>query len=400
MPKVKLFHPPLYLSIFFFLLSFGGYIILNHHFARLWEKPDLQTYFIAAHDVLGGRNIYLSGHTYFNFLYTPFAALLFTPFTILPIEFFKWAMTISNIACLLLSTWLSLRFLGYQQKPQLFSTTLFLSTFLLWLEPVQQTLEYGQINLMMMAMVLVGFYLKDKPYWSGFLIGLAAAIKLTPAIFILYLFITKQTRPAIIAIMTIAITILIGYLIIPVSSHIYWSGLFLDTSRIGDPRLIGDQSLNAMLSRIFGMTQTTEFAWMVIAVAVGASGLLLATLVYATKNKLLDILIVAVTGLLISPFSWSHHWIWLAPLLIYFFHITYTKDYYYGWLGIITIYVLFGWLTPLIPNLSSMHHILNLNIPKLSIAPFLQENVYVLFGICFIGMAIISFSKNQPERHD
>ena len=396
MPKVKLFHPPIYLSLLFFLLSLGCYVVLVHHFPLIWEKPDLQTYFIAGQDILAGRNMYLSGYTYFNFLYTPFAALLFTPFAFFPLEIFKWTLTILSLFSLLLSCWVTLKFLGYKQKEMLLSTTLFLSAFLLWLEPVQQTLEYGQINLILMALILLGFRYKEKLYLSGFLISLATAIKLTPAIFIVYLFITKQVHAAAIALTTLGVTILIGFLIIPTSSHLYWHGLFLDSSRIGDVRLIGDQSLNGTLSRLFGSADAAKPYWYILGSIVGIGGLYVAKKANENKNEFLGIITCAISGLLISPFSWSHHWVWLVPLLIYFFHLTYTKHYHYGWIGILAFYILFGWLTPLIPNLSSMHHILNFAIPKFDPVSFLQQNVYVLFGIVFIltsGYCVIKRGK-------
>lgn len=383
MLQVKLFHPPLYLSLLFFSLSLAAYSVLVHHFALLWNKQDLQTYYIAAQDVLANRNIYLSGHTYFNFLYTPFTALLFTPFALLPIAVFKWSIAILSIFSLLLSCWLTLTFLGYKQRKMLLSATLFLSGFLLWLEPVQQTLEYGQINLILMTLILIGFRLREKPYLSGLSIGLAAAIKLTPAIFIAYLFLTRQTRAGMIALTTVVVTILIGFFILPASSQHYWHGLFLDTSRIGDAKLIGDQSLNALLSRMFGNEISAKPYWYILGVIFGIGGLYLAKRAYAKRHELLGILFCAFTGLLISPFSWSHHWVWIVPLLIYCFQLTYAKQYYYGWLALLALFTLFGWLTPLIPNLSSMHHIITFTTPKLRLF-YLQENAYVFFGIFFL----------------
>lgn len=398
MPKINLFHPPFFLSLFFFLLSLGGYIILVDHFPRLWEKPDLLMYYVAGQDVLAGRNVYLTGQTYFNFLYTPFSALQFAPYALFSREVLKWTMTIGSLVSLLLSTWLSLRFLAYPNTKATIATTVFLSAFLLWLEPVQQTFEYGQINLILMAIILGGYYVaKQKP--SGLLIGLATAIKLTPAIFIIYLFLTKRSHKAMLAIITIIITILVGYIVLPESSQLYWQGLFLDTSRIGDVRLIGNQSLQGMFTRVWGIHPMEKLLLNIVSMAIAIWGLVIAKQYYERKEELFSILIVAVTGLLISPFSWSHHWVWFVPLFIYFFVQTYTKQYYYGWLGLLVMFILFGWLTPLIPNLSSMTHIMQFTIPKLHQAPFLQENIYILSALLLLVVSSIALFNKRGKKH-
>ena len=66
----------------------------------------------------------------------------------------------------------------------------------LWCEPVMLNNGFGQINLLILCLVLWDFSLPEDSRWRGVGIGLAAALKVTPGIFIVYLLVTKRFRAA------------------------------------------------------------------------------------------------------------------------------------------------------------------------------------------------------------
>ena len=65
----------------------------------------------------------------------------------------------------------------------------------LFLEPVRNTLNYGQVNVALMALVAADC-LAAAPRWPrGALVGLAAAVKLTPAAFVLFFLLRRDSGP-------------------------------------------------------------------------------------------------------------------------------------------------------------------------------------------------------------
>lgn len=373
-----------YLPLLFFLASVFLFVIIIKKYPVLWSMPDLQMYYKAGKEVLSGRNVYLFGHTYADFLYTPFTALLFSFTAYFSITWFKFFIIILSFLSFVLSIWISLGLLGYKDYDKRLRLTLFASGVLLWLEPVQQTLTFGQINLILMALVMLGFLNLRNSFLCGMFIGLAAAIKLTPAIFIVYLLLTRRTGAAMSAILTFLITVIIGISFLPSSSQQYWTGLFLNTGRIGDVRLIGDQSLNGTLSRISGNIISARPYWFLSSALIAITGLCAAVNAGKKQKEFLGILLCAFTGLLISPFSWSHHWVWLVLLILYLMHQMYVRPSVNGKIVLILLFIICGWFTPLIPNLSSLPHIIHFKPPKITMILLLQQNPYVVTGILFL----------------
>jgi len=387
MEKKNLLNLPLYFSLVIFIISLFCYSMLVVHFPLLWMKQDLIVYYTAGKYALAGKNIYTFGSTFADFIYPSFTALFFAILALFPFVISKWVITLGSLGALLVSCVIVLRFAGYKRRETLWSQTLFFSAILLWLEPVMQTLEYGQINLILMALILLGFYYRKIPLCSGILFGLAAGIKLTPLIFIPYLFLIGCKKTSGIALLIMLVTIIISFIFLPASSWMYWTTLLSQTDRIGGMSLIGNQSLYAMLNRSLGNSFLPY--WYLSEALVGISGLWIAIYIYKRKYALLSLLLCAITGLLISPVSWSHHWVWIAPLLLYLFFVIYRTKNIFGWIAFSAVFILFCWLTPIIPNLSSMHHILLINIPVLHQVSFLQENAYVLFGLLCLLLVML-----------
>jgi alpha-1,2-mannosyltransferase len=163
---------------------------------------------------------------------------------------------------------------------------------------------------------LADLCVREDRWWKGAGVGLAAGIKLTPAIFIPYLLLTRRYRVALTATAAFGLTIAVSFAVLRAQARQYWLGeLFLRQQRVGHPDALPDQSLDGMLTRLADPGHgSVWYAWLVAAAIVGTCGMLLAMMAYNRGFGLLGIVTCAVTGLLISPISWDHHWVWIVPL--------------------------------------------------------------------------------------
>lgn len=283
---------------------------------------DLSVYQIAGHRVADGVSIYdtpLLGHTrgVWEFVYTPFAALLFVPLIDLRGELYTWVGMVGNFAMLTASAWAALSMLGYRRDRRLVLLGLPIAGLLLWCEPVRETMAFGQINIFLLLLVLADMALPDSSRWKGVLTGIAAGIKLTPAFFVIYLLVTRRYRAAATATGAFAATVLIGLVAMPKDSLTFWSGAFADPTRVGIPENPSNESLRGMLARTIGVAGNHQLLWLAGAFAIAAICLLLARRLSLTGYELPAVVLCGLTTTAVSPYSWVHHWVWLAPLLIY-----------------------------------------------------------------------------------
>jgi alpha-1,2-mannosyltransferase len=188
---------------------------------------------------------------------------------------------------------------------------------LLGFEPVSLTVLLGQINLILMAAVLIDLWLPDRSRWKGLGIGLAAGVKLIPAFFIVYLVVTRRLRAAAVATAALAGSIALGFMASPSSSLEYWGGVFLDSGRVGDPQNIRSQSLQSLLVRWLHTTQGVRPAWLLLSLAIAGLALLLAVIAHRRGDELLAACVCGLATALLSPITWQHHWVWMVPMLLW-----------------------------------------------------------------------------------
>ncbi|HWG13604.1 MAG TPA: glycosyltransferase 87 family protein [Streptosporangiaceae bacterium] len=256
-----------------------------------------------------------------SFTYTPIAAIIFAAGSMLSWLALRWVMTIISLTALLVSVWLTFGALGYTSRQARAGATLLAAAAALATEPVQQTLALGQINLLLMLLVVADL-VPARRWWSGAGIGLAAGIKLVPLIFIPYLLFTGRYRQAAVALGTFAATIGIGYAVLPRDSARYWwDGVFLNANRITFLGTRGNQSLRALLTRFLGSVNGAGGAWVAVAITVAIVGLVAAAALYRAGHPVPGMLACALTGLLVSPLSWDHHWVWVTLGLAYLGHL-------------------------------------------------------------------------------
>jgi alpha-1,2-mannosyltransferase len=194
-------------------------------------------------------------------------------------------------------------------------------------EPVQQTLALGQVNLLLMLLIVADLLTasvlnKQTRWWHGIGIGVAAGIKLTPLIFIPYLLLVRRYRQAATAAATFVVTVALGYAVLPRDSGRYWvHGLFLNANRIVFLGTRGNQSLRGALTRLAGSVTSGTAPWIVALILVVIVGLASAAVLYRAGHPVPGMLACALTGLLISPLSWDHHWVWVAPGIALLAHL-------------------------------------------------------------------------------
>ena len=263
-----------------------------------------------------------TGQNGVQFTYPPFAAAVFAVASLLPWTLLRWAMTLASLAALGLSLWLVFGALGYRPRPAVrLGATLGTSALALLTEPVQQTLALGQVNLLLMLLIVADLLTGDPRaggngmrWWQGAGIGLAAGVKLTPLIFIPYLLLIRRYRQAATATAVFAAMVALGYAILPADSGTYWvGGLFAKADRIVFLGTRGNQSLRGVITRLAGSVTSGTIPWIVAAVLVVIVGLLAAAVLHRAGQPVPAMLACALTGLLVSPLSWDHHWVWVAP---------------------------------------------------------------------------------------
>ena len=271
-----------------------------------------------------------TGQNGVQFTYPPFAAVVFAVASVLSWTAMRWAMTVASLAALGLSLWLVFGALGYRDRPAVrLGATLGVSGLALATEPVQQTLALGQVNLLLMLLVVAdlltgGALMPDgrTRWWHGLGIGIAAGVKLTPLIFIPYLVLIRRYRQAAVATAVFAATAALGFAILPRDSGTYWAhGLFLKANRIVFLGTRGNQSLRGVLIRLAGSVSSGTVPWIAAAVLVAIAGLVAAALLYRARQPVPAMLACALTGLLVSPLSWDHHWVWVAPGIALLAHL-------------------------------------------------------------------------------
>ncbi|MFG1925591.1 glycosyltransferase 87 family protein [Cryptosporangium sp. NPDC048952] len=281
-------------------LVFGIQVALVVVFAVLWNPLDFFIYRLGGQVVGDGARLYLEQQAAHWFTYTPFAAVLFEPLSFVPLVPARVLWELASVGAFVVACrqWVPRRYVPWAVAGGLM------------LEPVWHSLFLGQVNLILLAVVAVDFRRLATGRSAGIGIGIAAAIKLTPGIFIVLLLAAGRVRPAVIAGVTFVAATGAAWLVAPDASLVYWRDTFYDSSRVGVP-YVSNQSPFGALTRVLDDVGAWYYViplmLLVFGVFVG----------YARREDFLAVFAVAgLTGLLVSPISWSHHWVWALPALV------------------------------------------------------------------------------------
>jgi hypothetical protein len=280
-------------------------------FAIIYDPFDFDVYRWGGNAVTEGLRLYLDQDGAVWFTYPPFAAILFIPISDMPLVLSRLAWELVSVAGLAYASYLTLKLAGYRT-----SWTVTTATFVIGmtLEPMYHTLFLGQVNLILLALILADIWRVARGRPAGIGIGIAAAIKLTPLIFIPLLLLAKRKRDGVIAAVTFIACVLVGYWVAPGDSGLYWHHDLEDTSRIGG-YYISNQSPYGMAIRIAGSAAHVGHWYVVVPLLLGIIGVV-AGVVFARHDDWLSAAaVIGTTGLLVSPVSWTHHWVWIMPAL-------------------------------------------------------------------------------------
>jgi alpha-1,2-mannosyltransferase len=306
-------------------------------------RIDIDVYRMGGRAWLDGRALYdrdtvfhTQGGLDLPFTYPPLAAIAFFPFALMPLPVASAVITVTTLLLLVVSTAIMLSALevwaqgpGCRWPPRTAGPAWLARCWLavaivapaaLLLEPIQSNFEFGQINVVVMTLVIADCVPRRTPWPRGLLLGVAVALKLTPAVFLVYFVLRRDVRAVVTTTLSFIVATLIGAALTWRDSWQYWTRTVHDTDRIGDTTLNTNQNIAGTLAR-FGLTGGAHFAlWALACLAV------LGLTVWAVRRVLraspagpetvLAPICVALFGLVVSPVSWSHHWVWALPTIV------------------------------------------------------------------------------------
>jgi alpha-1,2-mannosyltransferase len=272
---------------------------------------DLDVYRRAGSVLLAGGDFYeLPGQL--QFLYPPLAAVLAVPLALLPTAVVQIGWTVAGAMALV----------AILHRFGLTGWVLSLSgaVVVYLVQPVVQTLAFGQLGILLVALVFLDLAPGPRVFPrrllpEGLLTAVAGAIKLTPAIFMIYLLAVRKFRAFWVAVITGVVLTLIGAAIVPLASYEFWTRLAHGDTGLGHSIIyLTNQSVMANIVRIFGVGPTPAAVGLVLSAVVAAAGVWAAVLWHRLGDIRLAISLCGVAGLLVSPVSWLHHFVWIVPL--------------------------------------------------------------------------------------
>jgi alpha-1,2-mannosyltransferase len=297
------------------LLLLPFVIAYSHWWPRTPNTIDLQVYVYAVKDMLVGKDIFLTSTPGWHlfFIYPPIAAVLMTPLAFGPYLFWQLAWTVAGVG----ATQSVLRRCGV---PRGWKLALVGSVALIAVEPIRTTLGYGQVNTFLMALVVAdllprypGAPTHRRP-WQGVLVGLAASIKLTPALFGVFAFLQGRRRLAIVSGISFVVFTGIGYAFLPRNTVEFFTGLAGGDTRTASPLYVGNQSLLGVFYRLADTSRTTTLVGLGVAGVVAVLGALVAVHWWRRGQHVFAIALVGLCTNLASPLSWTHHYVWILPM--------------------------------------------------------------------------------------
>jgi alpha-1,2-mannosyltransferase len=273
---------------------------------------DLDVYRLAGRVLLDGGNFYqLPGPL--PFLYPPFAALLAVPLAVLPVALVQISWTIAGALMIvaLLHRWGQT---GWRLS--LWSTAVVYAVV-----PVSQTLAFGQVGIVLVALVALDLapgprvLRRRRLLPEGVLTGVAAVLKLTPMIFVLYLLAVRRWRTALTATITAGVLTVLAAIILPRESLDFWGRLARGDTGLGHSLIYyTNQSVYADFVRVFTLAPAGIVLGLLASAAVVALGVWAAAVWHRAGEVRFAVVLCGVASLLASPVSWLHHFVWVVPL--------------------------------------------------------------------------------------
>ena len=280
---------------------------------------DLKVYRNAVDSWRSRQNPYLLTFTKSNlpFTYPPFALLVLSPLAWAPFPVTQWLLSAAGLAAATGSIVLVLRDMGATVTKRLLCKSFAWSCLaFIAIEPARSAVDYGQIEFILMFIVVADLLAIPSPY-RGIGIGLAAAVKLTPLSFLIVLAVSRDVKSVIRAAVSFFTLTGLSWLFWPRASSTYWFSDVSDAARVGPIAYAGNQCWYAILHRPPFPASGSDLAWLLLSLMTLAASTFVAWRCVSAKQTAPAIVATALASLLISPISWTHHWVWvlLIPAL-------------------------------------------------------------------------------------
>ncbi len=318
-------------------MVWAGWRLLGHTPYRI----DIDVYRMGGRAWLDGRPLYADGAMFetragleLPFTYPPLAAVTFAPFALLPLSAASAAITATTFVLLIASTVIVLTRLDVWPQTTVTSEPAWLrrcwlaaaivAPAVIYLEPIRANFDFGQINVVLMTLVIADCVPRKTPWPRGVLLGVAIALKLTPAVFLLYFVLRRDTRTLAVTAASAVVATLAGFAFAWRDSWEYWTDTVRNTDRIGTATLNTNQNIAGALARL-GLGEGERFVlWALACLVVLGLTIWAARRASPTSGRcpqradqsMLALICVAMFGLVVSPVSWSHHWVWALPTVI------------------------------------------------------------------------------------
>jgi len=281
------------------------------------QTTDLEVYVYAARDLLAGKDIYQTQSPLgLWYIYPPIAAVLMIPLVVGPYVVWQLIWT----ALLVLAQNSVLKRIGVRRGWVLAVVSLCV---IVAMEPIRTTIGYGQVNTLLMFLVMADL-LPDRPGSDGVvrrrlipqgtLIGLAAAIKLTPLLFVVFLVLLGRRRAALVSTITFVVLTVIGAVVMWQGTISFFGGLLGGDTKTSGPQYVGNQSMVGVTTRLLGANTAATLLGLAIAGIVALLAVIVATRWWRAGAKGFAVALVGVATCIASPLSWTHHWVWILPL--------------------------------------------------------------------------------------
>ena len=356
----------------------GWLCLLGATYPQMYDKDyklpqhfDVYVYWYALNNWFSGNSLYdwyaLPDNKMYPFTYPPFGAWALSPLTWFDYEIAAPLMIMAIALQTAVIVALVGRSLGCSWGSAFAIAPWAAILVQQCLEPFNQSVGFAQVNTAMMALVMIDVAAPDSWKGRGVASGLAAAIKLTPAIAVLIFLLRRQWRSAITMVATSLTVTLLSWIISPSESARFFFDAMWDPQRAGDAYYAGNQNLKGFVARalpenawsitwaIAVVLALVAAVWLCLRIQAAAtsvvtsrsasddvaSGLLntaapaapagdatetaasdavAAPSAVATSPAspalpenlatLLTAAVIMTLGLLVSPITWSHHWVW------------------------------------------------------------------------------------------
>jgi alpha-1,2-mannosyltransferase len=282
---------------------------------------DLRVYRDSVSFWISGKNPYLATFTQSRlpFTYPPFALVALSPLTWASFPVVQCLLWLASIAAATCSVVLVLRDRGLAVTKRLWCEALtWACVSVVVLEPARSGVDYGQIECILMFIVVADLLLVP-PRYRGILTGFAAAVKLTPLVFVMAFAVSRDVKSVIRAVLSFLAWTAASWLLWPGLSRLYWFHDVGQPERVGSVTYGGNQSWYAILHRAPFSASGSAPLWLLLSLATLTVTAFVAWRCVRVSQKAFAMISIALAGLLVSPISWTHHWVWvllIPPMLV------------------------------------------------------------------------------------